>query len=125
MKRICFVLGLLFSLAFIYYPVSAQNSQHPQSQADAQKPKTVTIQSSIQCGMCQNTVYKTLKKVKGVKKVQSSITKSTITVTYKPAQANLEQIRSAISLSGYDADQVKANPQAYQQLPACCKKPGS
>lgn len=75
--------------------------------------------------MCQNTIHKALKHVKGVKKVQSSITKSTITVSYKPDQVGLDQIRTAISQAGYDADQVKANPQAYQQLPACCKKPGS
>jgi copper chaperone CopZ len=124
MKRL-FLLAGLFSVLWFSYPLSAQNSQHPQSQSDAKKPKTVTIQSSLQCGMCQNTIHKALKQVKGVKKVQSSITKSTITVSYKADQVSLDQIRTAISQAGYDADHLKANPQAYQKLPACCKKPGS
>jgi copper chaperone CopZ len=122
--RILLLAGLLITLS-LTHPLSAQNSQHPQSQADAKKPQTVTIQSSIQCGMCQNTIQKALKQVKGVKKVQTSITKSTITVSYKPDQVNLDQIRNTISAAGYDADNVKADPQAYQKLPACCKKPGS
>jgi hypothetical protein len=34
----------------------------------------------------------------------------------------IETIRTDIANAGYDADDVTANPEAYQKLPTCCKK---
>ena len=45
-----------------------------------------------------------------------------VTVRYNLAKTTTEAIRTAISKLGYDADDVKADPKAYEKLPACCKK---
>jgi periplasmic mercuric ion binding protein len=46
----------------------------------------------------------------------------TIKVTYNPKKITPEKIRVAISKLGYDADDVKADPKAYEALDGCCKK---
>jgi hypothetical protein len=46
----------------------------------------------------------------------------TITVTYNPKKTSSEEIRKSISLYGFDADSVKADPVAYNKLDECCKK---
>ncbi|MEY4336862.1 MAG: hypothetical protein RLZZ45_1781, partial [Bacteroidota bacterium] len=38
-------------------------------------------------------------------------------------RTNLENIKAAIANTGYDAEDVKAAPDAYNKLPKCCKKP--
>jgi hypothetical protein len=35
----------------------------------------------------------------------------------------MENIKTAIANSGYDAEDVKAEIDAYNKLPKCCKKP--
>jgi hypothetical protein len=45
------------------------------------------------------------------------------TVTYLTDRTNLENIKTAIANVGYDAEEIKAAKDAYDKLPACCKKP--
>jgi hypothetical protein len=45
-----------------------------------------------------------------------------ITVYYNSKKTDLDKIRKAISQLGYDADDVKADPAAYEKLDGCCKK---
>ncbi len=46
---------------------------------------------------------------------------TTITVVYNPLKATPEKIETAISKMGYDADEIKADPVAYEKLDECCK----
>ncbi len=46
----------------------------------------------------------------------------TITVYYDSRKTNLPAIREAIANIGHDADELKANPAAYETLVGCCKK---
>jgi mercuric ion binding protein len=46
----------------------------------------------------------------------------TITVIYNPNRVDLQTIKTAISKLGYDADEIKADPIAYEKLDGCCKK---
>ena len=46
----------------------------------------------------------------------------TITVFYNTQKTDLQTIKLAISKMGYDADDVKADVAAYEQLDDCCKK---
>ena len=150
MKKLLIITALAFGLSVLGASIPATYAQtgngpketkkevkdHPRGKEKGNKGKgkgkgkgdqeglaTATIKSSLQCGMCQNTISKTLKAIPGVKKVQTSITQSTITVSYKSDKVTLDQIRQAVSKAGYDADHLKADPQAYQNLPSCCKKP--
>jgi periplasmic mercuric ion binding protein len=94
------------------------------SAANAQKKKTETIvinTSSVVCDMCKETIETALAYEKGVKSSNLDVKKKTITVKYNPEKTTPEQIRKAISESGYDADDVKANPEAFTKLEECCK----
>jgi copper chaperone CopZ len=90
----------------------------------AQPPKlsTLKIQTSAVCGMCETTISKALYALKGVKKVQMDMDTKVITVGYNAKQVQAAAIRTAISNAGYDADNVIADPAAYDKLHACCKK---
>ena len=78
---------------------------------------------SVQCGMCKSKIEKNLKKIDGISAVSVDYKKKTTTVSWFTDKTNVENIRMAISNSGYDADGVLANAEAYDNLADCCKKP--
>lgn len=80
------------------------------------------IKTSSVCGMCKETIEEALAFEKGVKKSNLDVKSQIVTVTYNPKKTTPEKIRLAISNSGYDADDVPANPKAYKKLSDCCKK---
>jgi hypothetical protein len=43
-------------------------------------------------------------------------------VTYRTDKTTPDEIRLALSKSGFNADDVKADPEAYKKLDGCCKK---
>jgi len=95
-----------------------------QSIAQEKKSSTeeVKIQTSAVCGMCKERIEHDLAFEKGVKSVSLNDETKIVTVGYSPKKTNPDNIRQAISKIGYDADDVKADPVAYEKLPACCKK---
>ena len=82
----------------------------------------VEIKTSSVCGMCKMTIEKGLKDEAGVNKAKLDLKTSVVTVFYDPSVTTPEKIRKAITLTGYDADDMKADPSAYEELHACCKK---
>jgi len=112
-KIIAVLLFGLFSL-----PISAQTNKHE---------KTIIQTSYIcrtceMCGTCGPLFQNTLLKVKGVRMFEVDKTKNTIIVYYNGKKTNVQEIRNTIANIGYDADDVKANPEAHEQLYNCCKK---
>lgn len=92
--------------------------------ANAQS-KTVTIKTSAICDMCKNRIELVTNNLDGVKKSMLNSQNKTIKIKYDTKVVSVENIREAISEAGYDADDVAANPSAYNVLPACCKKGSS
>lgn len=90
--------------------------------AQSKNKAEIKIKTSAECDMCKKTIEKTMAYEKGVKEAKLDLSTHELTVTYNPKKTSPEQIRKAISNAGYDADDVKANNKAYQQLPECCKK---
>lgn len=84
--------------------------------------ETITIKTSSQCDMCKHTIEKAMAYEKGVKKSTLDVPTSVLTVEYNPKKTTPEKIRKAVSDTGYDADDVPANPTAYEKLNPCCKK---
>ena len=80
------------------------------------------IKTSAVCGMCKETIEKFMAFEKGVKKSSLDVDSKILTVTYNPEKTTPEKIRKAVSKSGYDADDVPADPKAYKKLDGCCKK---
>jgi copper chaperone CopZ len=108
--RIAMIAGLILIISGIGFGQAAKGTSE------------LKIKSSVVCGMCKDRVEGGLVYEKGVKEVTVDLEKKEITVKYNPAKTTPDEIRTALSKLGYDADEVKADPKAYQKLPACCKK---
>ena len=88
----------------------------------AKKTETIEIKTSAVCNMCKHTIETALFNIKGVKSATLDVPSKVVTVVYKTAQVTPEQLRTAITLVGYDADDMPADPKAYDNLSGCCKK---
>lgn len=86
--------------------------------------ETVTIKTSIECEMCEARLEKSLYGLKGIKKIKVNIPTKEVTVTFDSKKVSAQRIRQVIAMTGYDADEVKADKTAYEKLPACCQKGG-
>lgn len=85
---------------------------------------TITIKTpTVQCGMCKERIENFMKREEGVTKTVVDYKRHTAKVTYWTDRTNPENIKTAIANAGYDADDVTANPESYNKLPQCCKKP--
>ncbi len=65
--------------------------------------ETVTLSiSGMTCGGCVNSVTRVLKAVPGVQQVDVQLQPGRATVSYDPAKANRESLRSAVEDAGYE-----------------------
>jgi len=114
MKNTAFVI-LFLLLTFSFY---AQNS----------KNEKAVIQTTIHCDHCKacetcgKSFQDNLYKIKGLKMYQLDEEAMTLTVFYNAKKTSLAEIKTAITNLGYDADELKANLDAYEKLDDCCKK---
>lgn len=97
--------------------VSAQNKNE-------KKTEKIEIKTSAVCGMCKSTIEKALSKEEGVNKSKLDVKTKTVEVSYDPAKTSPEKIKKAITMAGYDADDMPADSSAYSKLHDCCKKDG-
>ena len=113
MKNLIFIVLLLFAAV----------ASHAQK-----KVEKAVIQTAIYCDHCkvcetcgkhfQSNIYN----IDGVQMYELDEKAMTITVYYNTKKTDLHRIRKAISELGYDADDIKADPAAYEKLDGCCKK---
>jgi len=109
-------IGLAFLLLFVAGNVSAKDST------------VVVIHTKIycnhclQCGSCGPTIEKALMSESGVKVVTINPEAGTITIIFDDSLISLVEMRTIISTLGFDADDIKADPTAYENLDGCCKK---
>lgn len=114
MKRIFVLLaffGMLASSAL------AQDTAEKKS-----KWETIEIKTSAVCDMCIDPIEGALAYEKGVKTSKLNVKSKIVTVKYNPEKTSPEKIRKAITLAGYDADDMPADARAYEKLDDCCKK---
>jgi mercuric ion binding protein len=94
------------------------------AKAQQKKPVTVKIMTpTVQCEMCKERIEEYLAGEDGILKTVVNFKQKYVTVTYLTDRTNLGNIKTAIANTGYDAEDVKAAPDAYNNLPKCCKKP--
>lgn len=74
------------------------------------------------CESCKGRVEKALLATVGVNSANMNVAAKSIAVTYDPAKINEQQIKVAISKTGFAAGDVPADPMAYDNLDDCCKK---
>ena len=94
------------------------------AQEKKSKFETVIIQTSAQCGDCKTRIEDGLNYTKGVKFAELDLITKKVTVKYAAEKISLQQVKEKINSIGYDADEMKANPEAILKLPACCQPEG-
>jgi mercuric ion binding protein len=112
LKSIVLVVSLFFFSNF----VSAQKT--------TQKAVIKTFLHCDHCKECETCgqKFKTeMLKIKGVKMYELDDKAMTFTIYYNSKKTTLQAIKEGISKLGYDADEVKADPEAYESLDGCCK----
>lgn len=82
----------------------------------------VQIRTSAVCGMCEERIETNIAYEKGVKKVELDDETKIVTIGFDTRKTDPDKLRTAISKLGYDADDVLADKEAYDKLPACCQK---
>jgi len=94
------------------------------TKAQQKKPVTIKIQTpGAMCVECKNRIEEFMKYEDGVTKVVVYPSSKYTNVSYLVDRTNVENIKTAIANIGYDADEIKPNPDAYTELPLTCKKP--
>ena len=92
--------------------------------AQVKASQTAKIKTpTIGCDDCKTRIETYLKRYDGVTSVQVNWHQKITTVKYLTDRTNIEEIKTAISNCGYDADDIPAFEEAYKRLPKTCKKP--
>ena len=111
-NRILFILAII-----LFIPLGIKAST-----GDMQHKKITTIKlNSIQCNMCVETITEKLQAVDGVIKVIVDLDNKKAKITYNSDKINVGEIEDVITAAGYDANNKKADPTAYEKLSGCCK----
>jgi len=84
----------------------------------------VDIKTSAICEMCKEAIEYDLTFEKGVKNAILNLDNKVVSVVYNPDKTNPQTIRERITRVGYHADTLKRDPEAYNNLPFCCKDGG-
>lgn len=103
---------------------TAATAQTAVKDSVANSDGTISIQlkTSAVCEMCKETIEKALAFEKGIKSSDLHVDSKILTVVFDPRKTNSIKVKSAVSKSGYDADEWPADVKAYERLHSCCKK---
>jgi len=111
----------MFKTTFLLLFLAAV-TQFSMAREPLSKEKEIKIQTSAVCGMCKEKIESNMAFEKGVKSVELDEDTKVLSIVYKTSKTTPEKLRKAVSELGYDADDVDADPVAYEKLPPCCKK---
>jgi copper chaperone CopZ len=91
--------------------------------AYSQGIKNIKIKTSAQTELCKTNIENVLKAEKGVKTASLDLKTKIVEVQYVENMTDYGKLSDAIVKIGYDADEKKADKEAYLKLPEQCKKP--
>jgi len=107
-----------FLLTILAVAVFSNASFSQQKTIETAKIKT----PNALCEACKTRIETYLKRIDGVRLVNVNFRRGETTVKYLTDRTNIEEIKTAIANSGYDADDIPANEESYKRLPKTCKK---
>jgi periplasmic mercuric ion binding protein len=116
--------NLLKSLFLLFAVLLFSNISIAQENKSKGKAIIKTFFNCDHCAACETCglKFKTeMLKIKGIKMYELDDKKMTFTVYFNPKKTDLQKIKVGISNLGFDADEIKANPEAYEKLDECCK----
>jgi mercuric ion binding protein len=100
------------------------NTKTSEVKTTANDEKATIQLPTIQCNTCKKNITKAMKKVDGVNDFNIDVDGKVMTVAYDKSKTDLSKVENAITAAGYDANDKKADPVAYDKLDECCKVPG-
>ncbi|RYY67243.1 heavy-metal-associated domain-containing protein [Flaviaesturariibacter aridisoli] len=112
MKKILFLLLLAVGI-----------SQASFAQSKAIQTIKISLPTVQECDVCKEKIETYLKRYDGVASVAVNLRRKEATIKYFTDRITDEDIKAAIATAGFDANEVKAEPDAYNRLPKCCKIP--
>ncbi len=88
------------------------------------KAEKVVLQTSAECQSCKERLETKLNYTKGVRFAELDVPSKMLTVEFNSNKISIKEVKEIVVALGYDVDDLKANPEAYEALPACCKVGG-
>lgn len=102
--------NIFYAIAILFVLISC-GAKH-------QKTETFTVYGN--CGMCKETIEKSLK-VDGVSEANWDKNTKLLTVTFDTLLTSKSTLATYIAKSGYDNEFVKAEDAVYNSLHTCCQ----
>jgi periplasmic mercuric ion binding protein len=92
------------------------------SEATAQNKNTVTTTFWVAgiCGLCEETIEKTMD-TKGIVSADYILDTNQLTVTYKPARISEDKIHQLLNDVGYDTARSACTTDQYNRVHECCR----
>lgn len=113
---------MIFVAAVVVLAGCKPKQERVSDQSDPGRIERTSIRvESAQCGMCASAIEEALQALEGVKKAEVDLDRKQANVEFLPAKADLARLETAITKAGYDANDKKADPAAYEKLDECCK----
>lgn len=78
---------------------------------------------TMQCSTCKKNIETAVKKLDGIESINVVVKEKTAHINYDKSKTDLAKIERTITAAGYDANDKKADPEAYKELDDCCKLP--
>jgi len=131
-------IGIIFFAVALFYGCGKKESTENQNdkqqttqtkEQDMQKTDNKNAEHiminlpSMQCNICKKNIEKAVNKVPGTIDVKVDKNEKVAHINYDKSKTDLSKIENAITMAGYDANDKKADPSAYQNLDDCCKLP--
>jgi copper chaperone CopZ len=88
------------------------------------KFETIVLKTSAQCGDCEQRIEDALNYTKGIKYAELNLEANVVTVKFQISKISLQEIKTILNNTGYDADDMKAPEESVKRLPACCQPGG-
>lgn len=83
--------------------------------------KAVISTPTVNCEDCKSRIENRIVHEYGVSSIKADYRHHTVTAVWYTDRTNIENIKTALANLGYDADDVKADPDAYKKLPKTCQ----
>lgn len=123
------------ALAFFVTPIFSQSCHGSKAKAEAPETSSSanildnvttgfqTAQFTVggECGMCKRTIEGAVNSLTGIDAVNWDVETKMLTVSYNPKALTVQTIQEKIAGVGYDAGDVRATDEAYNNLHGCCQ----
>lgn len=103
--------------------VTDSKEQNMQKSDDKNAEHVMIKLPTMQCKTCKKNIEKAVNKVPGIINVNVEVSEKVAHINYDKTKTDISKIETAITMAGYDANEKKADKDAYNNLDDCCKLP--